>query len=89
MKGGEVELAAEVAQQLQQEAFPLERPVQHTMLELYLKLGRWEDALSVLADMKAQVRGGGGACRLSRCRGSTPTWCAGGAGGLVDPGKPR
>jgi pentatricopeptide repeat protein len=60
VKCGEADLAAEVAQQLRQEGFALERPVYHTMVEVFLKLGRWEDALWVLADMKAQVREEGG-----------------------------
>ena len=56
MKCGEAELAADVYGQLRQEGFALERPVFQTVLEVFLKLGRWDDALGVIADMHAQVR---------------------------------
>ncbi len=55
MKCGEAELAADVYGQLRQEGFALERPVFQTVLEVFLKLGRWDDALGVIADMHAQV----------------------------------
>lgn len=55
VKCGEADLAVDVCQQLRQEGFQLERPVYHTVLEVYLKLGRWDDVLGVLADMQAQV----------------------------------
>ena len=57
VKCGEAELAADVYVQLRQEGFTLERPVFHTVLEVFLKLGRWDDALGVIADMHAQVLG--------------------------------
>ncbi len=57
MKCGEAELAADVYGQLRQEGFALERPVFQTVLEVFLKLGRWDDALGVIADMHAQVGG--------------------------------
>ena len=56
VKCGEAELAADVYGQLRQEGFALERPVFQTVLEVFLKLGRWDDALGVIADMHAQVR---------------------------------
>ena len=56
MKCGEAELAADVYGQLRQEGYALERPVFHTVLEVFLKLGRWDDALGVIADMHAQVQ---------------------------------
>ena len=56
VKCGEPDLAAEVCQQLLGEGFPLERPIYHTILEVYLKLHAWEDTLAVLATMQAQVR---------------------------------
>ncbi len=55
VKCGEAELAADVYGQLRQEGYALERPVFHTVLEVFLKLGRWDDALGVIADMHAQV----------------------------------
>ena len=55
VKCGEADLAAEVCQELRAEGFPLERSVYHTILEVYLKLGRWEDTLAVLATMQAQA----------------------------------
>jgi pentatricopeptide repeat protein len=41
--------------QLRAQGFQLERHVFHVVLEVFLNLGRWQDALSVMDDMAAQV----------------------------------
>lgn len=46
----------DVYSQLRAQGFQLERHVFHVVLEVFLKLGRWQDALSVMDDMAAQVR---------------------------------
>jgi len=38
------------------QGFELERHVYHVVLEVFLKLGHWQDALGVMDDMAAQVR---------------------------------
>ena len=45
----------DVYSQLRAQGFQLERHVFHVVLEVFLKLGRWQDALSVMDDMAAQV----------------------------------
>lgn len=55
VKCGEAELAVDVYGQLRAQGFQLERHVFHVVLEVFLKLGRWQDALSVMDDMAAQV----------------------------------
>jgi pentatricopeptide repeat protein len=45
----------DVYSQLRAQGFQLERHVFHVVLEVFLKLGRWQDALSVMDDMTAQV----------------------------------
>jgi pentatricopeptide repeat domain-containing protein 1 len=55
VKCGEAELAVDVYSQLRAQGFQLERHVFHVVLEVFLKLGRWQDALSVMDDMAAQV----------------------------------
>lgn len=55
MKCGESELAADVYGQLRAAGFVLTRQVFHAALEVFLKLGRWQDAVGVMDDMTAQV----------------------------------
>lgn len=55
VKCGEAELAVDVYGQLRAQCFQLEPHVFHVVLEVFLKLGRWQDALSVMDDMAAQV----------------------------------
>lgn len=57
VKCGEAELAVDVYSQLRAQGFQLERHVFHVVLEVFLKLSRWQDALSVMDDMAAQVHG--------------------------------
>lgn len=68
----------DVYSQLRAQGFQLERHVFHVVLEVFLKLGRWQDALSVMDDMAAQVLQATRApadepqqCLLSLCGGFT------------------
>lgn len=55
VKSGETELAAEVYQQMSASSEPLSKQAFQVALEVFLKLGRWKQALAVLAQMTAQV----------------------------------
>lgn len=69
VKCGEAELAVDVYSQLRAQGFQLERHVFHVVLEVFLKLGRWQDALSVMDDMAAQVLLGAALEHLSKITG--------------------
>lgn len=53
VKCGETDLAVDVYGQMGREGMPRERSIYITLIEMFVKLGRVNDALSALADLHA------------------------------------
>ncbi|KAK9811789.1 hypothetical protein WJX72_010082 [[Myrmecia] bisecta] len=54
IKCSDAELVVDVYRQTQAEELPLDQGLYHMMVDLFVKMGSWQDALAVLEDMRAR-----------------------------------
>ena len=55
IKCGQLQLALDVYQEMKKSDCPLNVVTYNTLIDVYGKVGRWEDALKVLDEMQAKV----------------------------------